>query len=154
MKYWLTFGYVQIFILAAIPHLKNIRLLIPYSLTTSHQENLHWELGLANKLDIFCCWIFFRLIIALPLIVKHGLDRFYREKLTCCGFWCTYFGCEVDSHLFQIIFDSVVMDLDLSSQFTIRFCVVNRSLLLQGSQELWTINNFFNFTIKSELPIF
>jgi hypothetical protein len=37
------------------------------------QQNLCWELGLTNKLDIFCCWMIFRLIITLllPLIVVN-----------------------------------------------------------------------------------
>jgi hypothetical protein len=36
----------------------------------SQPQNLRWELGLANKLDILCYWVRFRLIIflLLPLI--------------------------------------------------------------------------------------
>jgi hypothetical protein len=42
--------------LTARPALKN---------TDQPHQNLHWELGLANKLDILCCWVIFRLIITL-----------------------------------------------------------------------------------------
>jgi hypothetical protein len=36
------------------------------------QQNLRWVLGLANKLDILCCWMIFRLIITfmLPLATQ------------------------------------------------------------------------------------
>jgi hypothetical protein len=88
--------------------------------------------------------VIFRLIITLLLpfiavnreigLVIHYtfVDRFCREKnlrqelhpsfddriLTCCGFRCGFFVFAVDSHLCQILFDSVVMNLDLPPQFT------------------------------------
>jgi hypothetical protein len=60
------------------------------------QQNLRWELGLTNKLDILCCWVIFGLIITLllslsafnreireiGLIIHHTfVDRFYREQV-------------------------------------------------------------------------
>jgi hypothetical protein len=46
-------------------------------------QNLHWELGLANKLDIVCCWVIFILLITLLLqLIHHSfVDRFCREKV-------------------------------------------------------------------------
>jgi hypothetical protein len=64
----------------------------------------------------------------IGLVIHHTfVDRFCREKalrqelqpsfdgglLTCCGFSCGFFGFAVDFHLCQILFDSVVMNLDL-----------------------------------------
>jgi hypothetical protein len=57
------------------------------------QQNLRWELGLANKLDILCCWVIFRFIITLllpliavnreiGLVIRHTfVDRLCREKV-------------------------------------------------------------------------
>jgi hypothetical protein len=61
-----------------------------YTILTDNQpqENLHLELGLAKKLDIFYCWIFFSFIITLLLyktVHPSCVDWFYREKLTCYG---------------------------------------------------------------------
>jgi hypothetical protein len=135
------------FLLTARPAVKYTGLLMPLSLTafSQPQQNLRWELCIANKLDIFCCWVIFTLIITLlfPLIAINreiGLvihqtfvDRFCREKvlrqelqpsfddglLTYCGLRCGFFGFAVDFHLCQIFFDSVVLNLDLSPLFII-----------------------------------
>jgi hypothetical protein len=122
-------------LLTARPALKNTGSLMPPSLT---QQNLRWEFDLAKKPDILCCWVIFRLIIPLllpiiavkseiGLVINHTfVDRLcmHAEKefcvrsfddglLTCCGFRCGFFGFAVDSHFCQILFASVVMNLDL-----------------------------------------
>jgi hypothetical protein len=82
---------------------------VPYNILTDSQpqQNLRWELGLANKL-----WMIFSLIITLLLPLNIAFND-YREKalrqepqyifenglLTCCGFECRFFhGFAVDSH--------------------------------------------------------
>jgi hypothetical protein len=140
-------------LLTARPALKNTGSLMP------PQQNLRWELSLANKLDILCCWLIFRLIITLllPLIAvtrKIGLvihhtfvDRFCREQvllqelqpsfdnglLTCCGLRCGFLGFAVNSHLCQILFDSVVMNLDL--QPLIHDTILRCDLLFVSSRQ-------------------
>jgi hypothetical protein len=51
--------------LTARPALKNIGSLMPPFTDSQPQQTLHWELGLANKLNILCCWMIFRLIITM-----------------------------------------------------------------------------------------
>jgi hypothetical protein len=91
--------------------------------------------------SVRCLWIF--------------LFSFDYGLLTCCGFSCGFFGFAVESHLCQILFDSVEMNLDLPPQFTLRFCAANRCLFLQGSfpepisSPFFLLVNPFNCTIYS-----
>jgi hypothetical protein len=83
----------------------------------------------------------------IGLVIHHTyVDRFCREKilhqelqpnfddglLTCCGFKCRCFGFAVNYHLCQILFDSVVMNLDLPPQFTISLCAATHCLFLHA----------------------
>jgi hypothetical protein len=107
-------------LLTARPALKNTGSLMPAFTDSQPQQNLRWELSLANKLDILCCWVIFSLIITflLPLIavnreigfvIHHTfVDRLCREKVlrqepqssfdnglwTCCGFRCGFFSLQ------------------------------------------------------------
>jgi hypothetical protein len=69
---------------------------IAYTILTDSQplQTLHCKIGLANKLDILCCWVIFRLITLLlqliafnrekKLVIHHTfVDRFYREIFFC-----------------------------------------------------------------------
>jgi hypothetical protein len=134
------------------PALKNTGSLMPLSLTASHKKTF------AGKLVLRITW---HPLLLGDLqthnnftITTHYLqtwnrfvDRFNREKVFCqelqpsfdyglfswCGFRCGFFGFAVDSHLCQMLFDSVVMNLDLPLRFTIWFCAATRCLFLQGS---------------------
>jgi hypothetical protein len=55
-----------------------------------------------------------------PLLRQKLQPSFDEGLLTCCGFRCGIFGFAVDSHLCQIPFNTVVMNLDFPPKFTIR----------------------------------